>query len=479
MTARWIALLAALAVLAGCGTPGGDSGDNTKKADEAKKNSAKVDVAKAGNVTLTVWDQEVRGGQAAQVKRLNAAFRAKYPNVKINRVAKSFTNLKTTLKLAVSSNKAPDVVEANQGRPDMGQMVKGGLLKPLDAYADAYGWKDRWSKTLLDLNRFSADGKQFGTGNLYGVSQMGEIVGVFYNKDKVASVPKTLGEFEAMLADAKKKGEVPISFGNLDKFGGIHEFQTVQNQFANKEDVRDFVFAHNSDGFDTIENRNAAEKLAEWADKGYFTPNFNGTGYDPGWQQFAKGKGPFTIAGTWITADAVKAMGDKLGFFLMPRREAGAQPASLGGESLPWSITSKSKNADVAAAYIDFITNAQAAKVLVKTDNLPAMQASAQPSTPVQKDIFAAWKKLSDTDGLTPYMDYATPTFYDDFSGAVQKLLGGRLQPNAFTKKVQQDYARSTSKRGLAPAGRRQPRAAGRAAAGRLPLPAARARRLR
>ena len=51
-------------LVAGCGTPGGDSGDNTKKADEAKKNSAKVDVAKAGDVTLTIWDQEVRGGQS-------------------------------------------------------------------------------------------------------------------------------------------------------------------------------------------------------------------------------------------------------------------------------------------------------------------------------------------------------------------------------------------------------------------------------
>src|SRR4051795_11222988 len=107
MTARWVGLFAALALLAGCGTPGGDSGDNSKKADEAKKNSAKVDVAKAGPVTLTIWDQEVRGGQAAQIKRLNAAFRAQYPNVKIKRVAKSFTDLKTTLKLAVSSNKAP------------------------------------------------------------------------------------------------------------------------------------------------------------------------------------------------------------------------------------------------------------------------------------------------------------------------------------------------------------------------------------
>ena len=66
-------LLFAAALVAGCGTPGGDSSDNTKKADEAKKNSAKVDVAKAGDVTLTIWDQEVRGGQKKQITRLNEA----------------------------------------------------------------------------------------------------------------------------------------------------------------------------------------------------------------------------------------------------------------------------------------------------------------------------------------------------------------------------------------------------------------------
>jgi raffinose/stachyose/melibiose transport system substrate-binding protein len=435
-------LLFAAALVAGCGTPGGDSSDNNKKADEAKKNSAKVDVAKAGDVTLTIWDQEVRGGQKKQITRLNEAFMSTYPNVKIKRVAKSFTNLNTTLKLAVSGPNAPDIVEANQGRQVMGQLVKGGLLKPLDAYADAYGWNDRWSKTLLDLNKFSSDGKQFGSGDLYGVSQQGEIVGVFYNRDMVKTVPKTFEEFESMLAAAKKKGQTPISFGNLDKFGGIHEFQTVQNQFASKDATRNFVFAKDGASFDTSENKEAATTLQDWAKKGYFTKDFNGTGYDPAWQQFTKGKGPFTIAGTWITSDALTALGDKLGFFLMPGKEAGAEPVSLGGESLPWGITSKSKNADVAAAYIDFITNAKAADVQVETDNLPATQATTEPSAPVQKEIFAAWKQLNDTDGLTPYMDYATPTFYDDFSGAVQKLLAGRTSPDAFTKSVQEVYAK-------------------------------------
>jgi raffinose/stachyose/melibiose transport system substrate-binding protein len=98
----------------------------------------------------------------------------------------------------------------------------------------------------------------------------------------------------------------------------------------------------------------------------------------------------------------------------------------------------------VAAAYLDFITNQKAADVQVETDNLPAMQPTIEPKTPVQKEIFAAWKQLNDTDGLTPYMDYATPTFYDDFSGAVQRLLGGKLTPDAFTKGVQEDYAKFT-----------------------------------
>ena len=222
--------------LAGCGSPGGDSEDTAEQGDkDAAKQVSKPDVAAAGDVTLTVWDQEVRGGQAEQIKRLNAAFQKKYPNVTIKRVAKSFEDLNKTLKLAVSGAKAPDVVQANQGRPVMGALVKGGLLRPLDPYAEAFGWGDRYSSLLLDLNKFSSDGKQFGSGNLYGLSQMGEIVGVFYNKRKVSEPPATLDEFEQSLAEAKQEGDIPIQFGNLDKWPGIHEYETVLAQTADKQ----------------------------------------------------------------------------------------------------------------------------------------------------------------------------------------------------------------------------------------------------
>jgi raffinose/stachyose/melibiose transport system substrate-binding protein len=437
MTKRIAALMAVAAVAAGCGaTPGGSA----KKGGPAER-SAKADVAKAGKVTLTVWDQEVRGGQNQQIQRLNAEFQAKYPNVTIKRVAKSFTDLQTTLKLAVSGPKAPDVVEANQGRPVMGALVKGGLLRPLDGYAKAYGWPSRWSKTLLDLNRFSADGKQFGSGNLYGVSQMGEIVGLFYDKRKVPSPPRTFADFQKQVAAAKARGETPISFGNLDKYGGIHEFQTVQNRFASKQAIRDFVFARPGASFDTPQNVQAATLIQQWARKGYFTPNFNGVGYDPAWQKFAKGAGPFLIGGTWLIASLAQTMGDNVGFELVPGNSAGEPPVSLGGESLPWAITSKSKHPDVAAAYIDFLTNANAARVLVQTNNLPAMPTDAQPDNALSKAVFAAWKRLNDAEGLVPYLDYSTPDFYDQITAAIQRLLAGKDSPQAFTREVQADYS--------------------------------------
>jgi raffinose/stachyose/melibiose transport system substrate-binding protein len=437
-------LLSLVALGAGCGTPGGDSEETAQKADkEAAKTVSKPDVAAAGDVTLTVWDQEVRGGQEAQIKRLNAAFQQRYPNVTIKRVAKSFEDLNKTLKLAVSGTKAPDVVQANQGRPVMGTLVKGGLLRPLDPYAQALGWEDRYSKLLLDLNRFSSDGEQFGSGNLYGLSQMGEIVGVFYNRNKVSEPPRTLEEFEQSLAEAKRAGDIPIQFGNLDKWPGIHEYETVLGQTAEKEKVRDFVFAREGASFEEPGFEDAAKTIQGWADDGYFTPDFNGTGYDPAWQQFAKGKGRYVIAGTLITADLAEQMGDDAGFMLMPGAEEGADPVSLGGESLAFAVTSKSEHPDVAAAYIDFLTNSDAATVLAETGNLPAMPVdeSAIPQG-LSADVFEAWGTLAESDGLIPYLDYATPTFYDDITAAIQELLAGRVDPAQFVSGVQGKYGK-------------------------------------
>src|SRR5918996_3181540 len=91
-----VALTAALGLFAGCGGDGDEGAAATAAATEA------ADPSQLGDVTLVVWDQEVRGGQAEAIKKLNQQFQQKYPNIKIQRSAKSFTDLQATLKLAAS-----------------------------------------------------------------------------------------------------------------------------------------------------------------------------------------------------------------------------------------------------------------------------------------------------------------------------------------------------------------------------------------
>jgi raffinose/stachyose/melibiose transport system substrate-binding protein len=433
--------MTAVAVLATACAPGSGQDPPPAKTPAA----VNTDISRLGAVTLTVWDQEVRGGQNEQMQELNAKFQAKFPNVTIKRVSRSFPDLQNTLRLALSGDSPPDVVEANQGYGSMAQFVKAGMLLPLNSYDRAYGWKQRYPKALTDLNSVTPDGKSIGSGNLYGVSLNGEIVGIFYNKAKLAELgierPATWAAFERALATAKSKGELPIAFGNLDKFPGIHEYGVIQDQLTTKDAVRSLVFGKGGSWTDPP-NLRAAQTLSAWARQGYFTEDANSVKYDDSPVNFATGEGVFLIGGTWFAADLEKRMGGNVGFMLPPPVTAGGAAKTMGGESLPWAITSKSKNPDVAAAYINFITSPEAMDVAVDSGVLPALKPAAKlPDGPLMKEVFAAWQTVSETDGLTPYLDYATTDFGDVLGGALQKLIAGRASSEQALGEAQQNYA--------------------------------------
>ncbi len=453
MGARRSVVLSVLAVAtligAAC-TPGGTTGSRT-----AAPTPSATGVIGTEPVTLTVWDQET--GRVSKIwDRLNAEFMEKYPNVTIERVRKSFSDLKTSLKLAVAGPNPPDVVEANQGWPDMGALVRAGLLLPLDGYAEAYGWLDRVPAGVLAVNRFTPDASEFGTGSLYGFTGMGEMIGVFYNKTKLAQLglerPATFAEFEHALEVAKQAGEVPIAFGNLDKFAGIHEFTAIQNVIAPKDYLTDLIFSRRGPdlSFDTPENREAAAILREWAEKGYFTEGFNGVGYDDVVARFVEGEGVFMITGNWIVQNIGPENRD-FGFFVMPPLEAGDPPVTTGGPGFPLAIAAASEHPDVAAAYIDWMTSDHAGQMLIPTGQLPlyigADTSGIDPES-VLGELLAEADRVSRADGLVPYLDWATPTFYDTTTAAIQELMGLKIGVEEFVRDIDADYAAFQASRG-------------------------------
>ena len=115
------AAVAAVALMLGACAPG--PSNESSPGEGGASSEVITDISSLPEQTLTVWDQEVRGGQDEQMKRLNEAFMKKYPNITIDRVSQSFDDLQTTLRLALSGDDAPDVVEANNARSMMGQFV--------------------------------------------------------------------------------------------------------------------------------------------------------------------------------------------------------------------------------------------------------------------------------------------------------------------------------------------------------------------
>lgn len=401
-------------------------------------------IGAATQTTLVVQNGE--GGNDARIaslKQLDKLFEKANPGVTIKHTAKSFADLIKTDALQLSGSNPPDVTHVNQGLGDMGQLVKANLLTPLDSYAAKWSWGKRQSAALLTIDgRATTDGK-IGAGKLYGISTTGDWVGVFYNKSKLKAlgvgVPKTLAQFEQALAKAKAAGETPIAFGNLDKWPGIHEFQTVLMAVAPAAQVGNTVFGKAGTKWSTPAVIKAATVVQKWSKAGYYTDGAAGLGYDDATKKFTEGEGVFTITGTWKTGDMDKAMGANVGLMLLPSSSAGRAAGALASGGLAWAIPSKAKNKELGAKYIDFITSPAAAKVIQAAGDVPAFVVKAT-GKGVRADALRGWAALSKSGAMAGYMDWATPTFYDTVTAAVQELMAGKLTPAAFAKKLDGDF---------------------------------------
>lgn len=431
--------LAVLTTLTAC-VPGSNLPD-TRPSDR-KTGDIRTDPAAMGELTLTVWDQEVRGGQDKQMTALNAEFQRRYPNITINRVPRSFDDLRNTTRLGLTSVQAPDVVQVNNGRQDMGAYVKAGLLQPMDGYAEVYRWHQRFPATVLRLSRYPSSGEPLGEGKLYGLPQGGELVGIFYNRRKLQQLgiapPRTWAEFDAALRKAKQAREVPIQFGNLEKSAGIHLFGFALNRFVSTEDAYKLATGRQGVFWAGASQKSAAELLVHWADQGMLTPGFSGLGSDAAWREFAEDRGVFLVSGTWLMADLEAAMGDKVGFVLPPSDDG--KLAVTGGTSVPFAISARSRHPDAAAAYIEFVTSSRGMALMAEHGNVPVVEAASQrPPTAIRSEVFSSWAHASETGGLVPYLDYATPTAYDTVTSVVEGLLAKRLSPQQVLEKLQAD----------------------------------------
>jgi raffinose/stachyose/melibiose transport system substrate-binding protein len=354
-------------------------------------------------------------------------------------------------KLVAASDNPPDVFAGNQGYQVDGELVKAGLILPLDEYAKAYGWEESFTPETLQQFKWTDDGAKFGEGTLWGVAQTGQSVGVFANLKKLETAgvdPATLetfDDFEAALAklrDSLPADEPVIALGNKDQYGAIHLWGGIQGAYTPAQDVRDWIFHKDGATFDTPGNLTSLQKLKEWVDKGYMGKGdaFNARNDSEAAIAFGKGEGALMIGGNWNAATAKDGLGDDAGFFNMPPGESG-KAVAIGSASLPMHISAKAEQPDLAAAYLHAITGPDAAQALVDTQQVPAAtDGTAKPADPFGQAVQEGWDQLVEDGGLTLYPDWSSPTMLQTMGQTFQEMLAGRMSPEDVISRTQNDW---------------------------------------
>ena len=439
------AALGGLGLLAAC-APGSDSDGGDASAPAAEE--VETDIASLGEVTLTVWDQEVRGAQNDAIEALIEAFEKEYPNVTVDRVSQSFDDLQQQTGLALSGNDVPDVLQVNNARGDMGTYVADSLLTDLTGYAEAYGWTDRFAPSVLSKMMYSADGVTFGEGSLYGLPQTGEICGIYYSQKKLDDLgleaPGTWDEVFSLVEAAQEAGEQPIMLGNLDQWPALHVFGPLQAHFVPAEEIVTLGMGNAGADWTGQENVDALAQLAEWGTSGAMGDSPNGLAYDDAWPLYAEGTGVLLIGGSWLAPDMEAVMGEDLRF-MAPPPGADGTVATTGGTGIPFSIPAAAENKDVAAAYIDFLTSDEAMQLIADNGGMPVNRtAELAPDSGVNKDVYEAFDAVSTDGTLLPYLDYATPSFADTAGATLQEVIGGQTEPEAAAEALQEDYGEFT-----------------------------------
>jgi raffinose/stachyose/melibiose transport system substrate-binding protein len=444
-----IAALGVVVLVTGCASTGGASNSSAVNSSKAVVTGAQA-CSQYGNINLAVGFSEAGQSILDGFNSIVSSFEKQNPNVKVDVQAKDFSSSLQTIKLAMSSNTPPDLMQGNEGWSIDGALWQAGLLLNLDPYMKAYGWDKAFPQSALRVNQFTADGKTFGKGVLTGLVQGIQYVGVFYNKANLAKIaitnPATLDSQTAFLAaldKSKAAGITPVMLGDGDKWPGLHNISLFNGWYVTPDNINAWVYNTPGATYNDAGHIKAAADFQNWMKDGYFNSDAIATSFNDATTRFGKGESTFFITGTWALGDVKKALGNNAGFMLFPAGATGIHE-TVGGYSLPFTISSKTKYPDCAASFLNYITTSKEAvqaQIAAGRPSATIAGLDAPVSDPLLQQMIAQYKKLNSENGLFTWEDWATPTMLTYMGSQAQLLLGHQITPTQYAESLQKNSA--------------------------------------
>jgi raffinose/stachyose/melibiose transport system substrate-binding protein len=394
-------------------------------------------------VTLTVWWLGYGEGQTAAAQQAMDAFHSAHPETTIDLSFYNYADYSNAMPAALAAGNPPDFVYGDPTAPNAPNYVKAQQVVELSKVVKDRGWEDRLQPGVIEFYN-----PLYG-GGTYGIPLASALRGILYNKTILnevgGTVPKTLDEFDALLAKVKAAGYTPLAMGDLDKYGADYYWLNLALGYLASDDWQSFrtnVMTHKTGvpwGGDAV--RKAMTKFLEWRDKGYFNKDYASINSDDPNPGFMTGKIFAVSNGANLNAGIVTAkVPFEVGFMNWPRIDPAAPLLTISDPGNILMLPKDSKHPDRALDVMDFLLTPSVGQIFAKNGLIPLHKLDLSTVTLPQAFIKDELTAAADQTPMG-WLNYMAPFEFPDRQGSeLQKLLAGKVTLDSYMTFLQTTY---------------------------------------
>ncbi len=397
--------------------------------------------------SIKVWHYEEDNGAMGIAWKKAMEIFEKETGVKVEFEKKSFEQIRQNASQILNSDDAPDVMEYNKGNATAGLLASQGLLHSLDDYVSQYKWDEKVTGSLADTGKYNDKGVM-GSGNWYGITNYGEDVVMYYNKDMFEkngiAIPKTYDELVDAMQQFKDKGITPLSEGAAE-----YPLQHLWWQLVLSKADDSFIKAYEMYDGDVDWNNEAltyaTQTIKDWTDKGYISKDCTGLKAEDAGQGFINGTYPMFFSGTWWFGRFQNDMkGKNITFSTFP-----GSKKVVGSSGNLWVIPEKSKHQDLAAEFINITLSPEVQDLMGNSGGLPIAAEPSKITDKATKELIESFNQVLKDNALGFYPDWPTSTFYDELNASLQELVNGTMDVKGALAKMKADYDKGVEAAGV------------------------------
>src|ERR671917_804185 len=366
-------------------------------------------------------------------------FEEQHPKYTLEREAIDPNEMSNAIPSRLRSDESPDVFSFDTGPGFGGVLADAGLLYPLQEAYKQRGWGIyEWAKQRATYN-----------GTLYGVPDQVEEIIVYYTKDLVPEVPKTVAELRQIADELKGREIIPFAFGDQEEWPAGHMFSFGVSNVLGREGLDNILYG---DGrWDTPEVVTAIDVIfRDFVERGYYPEGVNAITYDDANALFYSGQAAMVPTGTWLVSTIVESVQDfEVGIFPFPSIDGSSisPPAGVGSGLF---VAKNAKNPEGAIAFLDYLQQEETARQEAERLNIiPAhpIDTGGLEVSGLFKQVLEDLSAQGQAQSFGYNIDVLTPQNFNDvmFTGFQEVLNGSRSAQEQATA-LQEAWAKAKQK---------------------------------